>query len=163
MSTITRYLQGSGSNLATGEQRLQVFKAVVDVEKLYDDGYAATDTFKIFNIPANTLILALDAQIVSTLANVTSVSVGHTASGTEYVSAETDTAVGRFTDYENSLPACLDEGANYQPRLATSAEGVYLTLGALGSTSSGKIGFTLVALDLGVNIEAAKPHVYTNS
>lgn len=161
MATVTRYTQGTGTGKAVGESGLKVYQAVVDIEQLYDDGYASTDTFKIFTIPANTLIMAVDAQITETLANVTSVSIGYTASGTEYVSAETDTAVGRFTDYENSTPACLDEGANYQPRLATSAEGVYLTLGALGATSDGKVSITVAVVDL-VAKAPARPHVYTN-
>lgn len=163
MATVTRYLQGSGSSPAVGETALQKYQALIDVAQLYEDGYAATDTFKIFNIPANTLITHLDVQIQSTLANVTSVSVGYTASGTEYVSAETDTAVGPFTDYENDTPAVLDEtgAAGHKPRRATSAEGVYLTLGALGSTSSGTISFTLLATDLNAKAPA-KPHVYTN-
>lgn len=163
MATITRYTQGTGSGSAIGETALQKYQALIDVAQLYADGYAATDTFKIFNIPANTLIMALDIQIQSTLANVTSVSVGNTASGTEYVSAETDTAVGPFTDYENDMPSVLDEtGANgFKPRRATSAEGVFLTLGALGATSSGKISFTLLATDLNA-LAPAKPHVYTN-
>lgn len=163
MATVTRYLQGSGSAMAVGETAIQKYQALVNVADLYTDGYTASDTFKIFNIPANTLIFALDVQIQTTLANVTSVSIGNTASGTEYVSAETDTAVGPFTDYENDMPSVLDEtgAAGYKPRRATSAEGVYLTLGALGATSSGTISLTLIATSL-TALSSAKSHTYTN-
>lgn len=161
MATILKYVQGTGTGSAVGEASPKVYQAVIDVAKLYTDGYTASDTFKVFTVPAGTLINYLDIQILNTLANVTNVSVGHTASGTEYMTAETDTAIGPFTDYENDMPSVLDEtGANgYKPRRVTTAEGVFLTLGALGSTSSGKIAFTLQATDLKQR-EAAKPHVY---
>lgn len=159
MATVTRYVQGTGTGKAVGESGLKVYQTVVDVAQLYTDGYTASDTFKLFTLPVGFLVTAANIEIVSTLANVTNTSVGTTASGTDWVNAQTDTAVGRYTAYASNTPASLE--ANWRAKLVTSALGVYLTLGALGSTSAGKISFTIVGVDLTAKAPA-KPHVYTN-
>lgn len=160
MATVTRYSQGLGSTKAVGENLIKTYQVVIDAAKLYADGQVATDSFELIPMPANSLLLWADAQIQTTLANVTSVSVGTTAATpTEYVNAQTDTAVGRFTAYVANTPASLT--SSWRAALFSSAGAVYVKFGALGATSSGKVAFTFAVLDLTAFIGAG-PRTYTN-
>lgn len=159
MSTITRYSKGSGSGLAIGDNTMQIYQTVIDAAKCYEDGGTASDVYQLFVVPANTLLIVGDAQITSTLANVTSVDIGTTVGDPdEYVDAQTDTAVGRFTAYVASTP--FSTGAAYK-QVVTSETKLYLKWGALGATSAGKVSVTIGLIDLDAK-EIARPHVYTN-
>jgi len=165
MAVMNIFAQGtSTSSQAVGENRLHVKQVVIDAAKVYAyaaaNGYTASDTILLMSIPANTLLTHLDAQISATLAGVTSTSIGTTAATpTEYVNAQTDTAVGRFTTYASNTPASLT--ANYRAALFTSAGGVYLKFGALGTTSAGKVSVTAVTVDLNA-VDVARARTYTN-
>lgn len=162
MVNFTTYFQGgTGSIPALGDQTsFRCVKLVVDIKRLLtlSPTFATGDIMKLFTIPAGAYFLGVDAAITQALVLGTSpaISIGTTSSApTEYMSAQTDTAVGRFTSMQ---AACV------VPVVKTAAESVYIKItGGTIAGATGQVAITYWYAEPASQVfPIAAPRTYTN-
>lgn len=155
----TLFQGGTGSIPGIGDATtVRSVKLVVDVARILQlsPTFATGDIMKLFTIPAGAYFIGMDAAIVTALSLGTSpaISIGTTSSApTEYMSAQTDIAVGRFTTMQ---AACV------VPLVKTAAESVYIKITG-GTIASGQIAISYWYLEpASQDFAIAAPKVYTN-
>lgn len=134
-------LGGTGDALARGTLNVGQYVVEVDLGRAAadDSDYVAGDTLRVkaMDLPAGTILLAVDAEISEALPASSTTNIGTTAGDPdEYVDAQTDTAVGRFTGYV--------AGATATAVIAADAV-LYVQVANAGAISTGKIKVTVVA------------------
>lgn len=160
MTNYTNIFQGgTGSIPALGDATsVRCIKMVVDVARILqlNSSFTGGDIQKLFTLPEGSYFLGIDSEIVTALSLGTSpaISIGTTSSApTEYLSAQTNITVGRFTSYQ---------AASVVPVILTAAQSIYIKI-AGGTLATGQVAITVWYLEpANQNFAIAAYRVYPN-
>jgi hypothetical protein len=104
MANIDTYLKGDKEDSrAVGELGIYTYTGVADLSELATAGFASGDVARLVELPNGAIVIAVDAEITEALVNVANTDLGNTISSStdpdDYIDAQTNSAVGRFTTY----------------------------------------------------------------
>jgi hypothetical protein len=141
MANIDLYLQGTDEqNYSTGPINIQTYSGVIDVSKVDLSAFASGDVLRLVEFEQGAMYYGFDAEITEALVNITNTDMGNTISSAtdpdDYVDAQTDTAVGRFSAY----------GASNMTPSVLSADGYIAAsfVGTFAGAATGKIAWSVV-------------------
>ena len=159
MADVTTFKLGgaNGDELAFGHDSVRTFRHVIDIEKAIEAGYTVGSSYAIMTLPKNTIVFAVDAVITQAIVSTGTLNtdIGTTkADPDEYVDAQTDASVGRFTSYVAAATA---------PHVMTADATLYAEFNATTLTS-GKVAVTVVATTpASQDKELARTRTYPNA
>jgi hypothetical protein len=134
---MTAYNSSNSSTLITASRdTVRIASEVVDFSSTTN---AASDTFDVIGIPANTLVINAGCDILTadSAGNSGTIAIGDSASGTYYVAAATVAAAGQMTV------------ANDDAKAYSSANDIRVTVGTGAINAKVRVWAVMISLDKG--------------
>jgi len=127
----------SNSNriLKASSDKVRIMSEVVDFSSTTN---AATDTFDVIGIPANTLVLAAGLDVISAGTGTGTISVGDSAAAAYYSAAAAPTSAGQATITDDS-------------KVYSSGDDIRLTIATDAVNAKVRVWAAMISLDQGGN------------